>query len=106
MAKKRADTEGFLIASFKTFLEAYDRDCPFKQRGQLEYHVETIGLRRRLGSAKAALMDEAFQHALYRTLKAWRIGSRASKLHPFADFVAALHAKTATIEELDGLTID
>ena len=55
---------GVLTASFKTFLEAYDRDCPFTRHGQLQYHVETISRRRRLGSAKLALADEEFQRAL------------------------------------------
>lgn len=65
MTKRDIDSVAVLIASFKTFLEAYDRDCPFTRYGQLQYHVETIRLRRRLGSAKAALMDDDFQRALY-----------------------------------------
>jgi len=104
--KKRVDSVAILIASFKAFLDAYDRDCPFTKYGQLEYHVETIGLRRSLGSAKAALNDEMFQRSLYRTLQAWGIGSRASILRQFSDFVAALQAKAEAIEEVDGLTID
>ena len=95
-----------LTASFKTFLEAYDRDCPFTRHGQLQYHVETVRLRCRLGSAKAALNDETFQQSLYRTLQAWGIGSRASSLRPIPAFVDALQAKAAAIEELDGLAID
>ncbi len=106
MAKRETDSVPLLIAGFKTFLAAYDRDCPFRRHGQLQYHVETIRLRRRLGSAKAALNDRAFQQSLYRTLQAWGIGSRASSLRTFPDFVAALHAKAAAIEELDGLAID
>jgi hypothetical protein len=95
-----------LVANFKGFLDAYDRYCPFTRYGQLEYHVETISLRRRLGSAKAALSDEVFQQSLYRTLQAWGIGSRASSLRHFSDFVAALQVQAAAIEELDGLAID
>lgn len=44
-----------LIGRFATFLEAYDRYCPFTKSGQLEYHVETIQRLRAVGSAKAAL---------------------------------------------------
>lgn len=106
MTRKQTDSVAVLIAGFKTFLDAYDRDCPFTRHGQLQYHVETIGHRRRLGSAKAALNDEAFQRSLYRTLQAWGIGSRASTLRPLSDFVAALQAKAEAIEELDGLAID
>ena len=106
MARKKADSAAVLIGGFKTFLDAYDRDCPFTRHGQLEYHAETIRHRRRLGSAKAALHDDAFQRLLYRTLQAWGIGSRASTLRPFPDFAAALQAKAEGIEELDGLAID
>lgn len=95
-----------LIARFPIFLEAYDRFCPFKKYGQLEYHVETIRLRRALGSVEVALGDEAFQKSLYRTLQAWGIGSRASKLARFSDFVAALYAKKNDLSALDGLVID
>jgi hypothetical protein len=95
-----------LVGGFRTFLASYDRDCPFKRQGQLEYHVETIRIRRRLGSAKAALADEAFHRSLYRTLQAWGIGSRASSLRPFPEFVAAFQSKAKAIEDLDGLAID
>ena len=106
MTKRQTDSVALLIAGFKTFLAAYDQDCPFTRHGQLQYHVDTIRHRRRLGSAKAALADEAFQRALYRTLQAWGIGSRASKLRPFPEFVTALQAQGGTIEQLDGLAID
>ena len=106
VANKKADSAAVLVGGFKTFLDAYDRDCPFTRHGQLQYHVETIHHRRRLGSAKAALNDEVFQRSLYRTLQAWGIGSRASTLRPFSDFVVALQAKAEAIEELDGLAID
>ncbi len=106
MTKRHADSVALLVGGFKTFLEAYDRHCPFTRHGQLQYHVETIRARRRLGSVKAALADETFQRSLYRTLQAWGIGSRASTLRPFPEFVAALQAEAKTIEELDGLAID
>jgi hypothetical protein len=107
-AMKRQPTESLrlLIGGFKSFLASYDRDCPFKRHGQLQYHVETIRLRRQLGSARAALADPAFQRSLYKTLQAWGIGSRASALRPLPEFVAALKAKASTVEELDGLAID
>ena len=70
MPKKKTDGVLVLTASFKTFLEAYDRGCPFTRHGQLQYHVDTIRLRRRLGSAKAALQDEAFCRSLQNTLEA------------------------------------
>jgi hypothetical protein len=106
MKKKHIESVDILVGGFQTFLAAYGRGCPFNRYGQLQYHVETIRLRRRLGSAKAALADEAFHRSLYRTLQAWGIGARASSLHDFPDFVAALQAEARTIEELDGLAID
>lgn len=106
MTKRQAESVSLLVGGFTTFLGMYDRYCPFTRHGQLQYHVETIRSRRRLGSAKAALDDEAFQRALYRTLQVWGIGSRASTLRPFPEFVAALHAKGKTIEDLDGIAID
>lgn len=106
MTKRQAEFVPVLVGGFKTFLEAYDRYCPFTRHGQLQYHVETIRSRRRLGSAKAALADEAFLRGLYRTLQAWGIGSRASTLRAFPQFVAALQAEAKTIEALDNLAID
>ncbi len=97
---------GLLISRFTEFLAAYDRDCPFTKYGQLEYHVETIKKRRALGTAGSALNDESFQRSLYRTLQAWGIGSRGSKLKPFPAFVEALQAKEAEITDLDGIAVD
>jgi len=61
VTKRQTDSVALLIAGFKTFFGAYDRDCASTRHGQLQYHVETIRHRRRHGSAKAALADEAFQ---------------------------------------------
>lgn len=94
------------VAQFPSFLEAYDRHCPFTRYGQLEYHVETIHRLRELGSTEAALKDVSFQTGLYRTLEAWGIGSRGSVLRPLPSFVAALGAKAEEIRDLEGLTID
>jgi hypothetical protein len=104
--KRQADSVGILIASFPTFLGAFDAYCPFTHYGQLKHHVETIRLRRVLGSAKAAVNDPAFQRSLYRTLEVWGRGSRASRLRDFPELTAALRAEAAAIEDLDGLAID
>jgi hypothetical protein len=105
MRKRDTDSVAVLIASFRSFLAAFDKHCPFT-RYQLKCHVDTLSLRRRLGSAKAALDDDSFHRSLYETLRAWRIGARASNLRAFADFRDALHAQTTAIVEFDGLTID
>src|SRR5262245_11781507 len=106
VTKRQTESVSLLVGGFRTFLATFDRDRPFKRHGQLQYHVETIRSRRRLGSAKAALADEDFQRSLYRTLQAWGGGSRASTLRPFPQFVAALQSKAKTIEDLDGIAID
>ncbi len=100
------DFTHLLIAQFAACLKAYDRHCPFTNYGQLEYHVETIQQLRDLGSAGAALNDDSFQRSLYRTLQAWKIGTRGSVLKPFPAFVGALQAKAGEIQNFAGLTID
>src|SRR3972149_4588043 len=82
-----------LIAGFSRYLDAYTRKPAFTRAGQLEYHLESIALRRQLGSATAAVSDEAFVRSLYRTLQAWGIGSRASSLVPQSEFAAPLPDK-------------
>lgn len=95
-----------LITKFPQWLASYDEHCPFTRYGQREFHVETIHRRLAVGTAGHAIEDELFLRSLYRTLQAWRIGSRASILRPFTDFVEALHDKKAEICELDGVVID
>lgn len=100
------DFTDMLISGSPTFLEAYDEYCPFKRYGQLEYHAETIRLRRELGSPAAALNDQMFLRSLHRTLQAWGLGARASILKPFPDFVSSLQAKASEIAELGNVLID
>lgn len=95
-----------LIKEFPRYLQIFEHNPPFKRYGQWEYHVETIELRRELGSAKAALYDDQFLAALYKTLQAWGIGIRASKLVSFETFVAALRAKSSEIIGLEDKAID
>jgi hypothetical protein len=95
-----------LALNFPFYLNYYSDHCPFKKFGQLEYHLETIQRRRELVSAKAALKDHKYLTSLYKTIKAWGIGSRGSRLRPFDDFVSALNTNALEISELDGLRID
>jgi hypothetical protein len=95
-----------LIAAFPHFVQAFTENPPFTRFGQLEFHVETIGLRRTFGSSVTAVANDDFLESLYRTLKAWGIGGRASKLVPFPQFVEALQARGADIAAFDGMTID
>lgn len=95
-----------LIKNFPFFLEYYKDYCPFTKTGQFEFHRETIQKRRELGSVKAALKDMDYLKSLYRTLRAWGIGSRRSKLRPFNNFTDALNDISPDICELDGLKLD
>lgn len=95
-----------LIKKFPFFLKYYTDHYPFTKLGQLEYHRDTIQRRLDLGSAKAVLKDEDFLKSLYRTLQAWGIGSRASKLKSFDSFVNALTEITPEICNLDGIRLD
>jgi hypothetical protein len=106
MTRKREPLTPLLLADFPRFLDAFEKNCPFKRYGQLEYHVETIEQYRRFGSATAALADESFLRSLYKTLQSWGIGARASSLKPLADFAAALRERAAQIAQLEELAID
>jgi len=64
-----------LVASFERFLAYYEANPPFAKAGQLSTHRRTIALRRRLGTAAAALADDSFLDSLTETLIAWGVGS-------------------------------
>lgn len=95
-----------LIAGFPRFLAAYSNEPAFTRVGQLEFHVETIRLRRQLGSATAAVRDDRFLHSLYQTLNAWGIGRRASRLLPEAEFAEAVREKDTEIAKLENESIE
>jgi hypothetical protein len=95
-----------LIADFPHFLSVFLDNPPFNRAGQLEYHVDTIQLRRELGSVSKALSDDGFLQSLYRTLQAWGIGARASYLAPFEVFANRLQTKADEIAGLEETRID
>jgi hypothetical protein len=95
-----------LISDFPRFLQVFEKDPPFKKTGQLENHLDTIRLRRELGSATNAINNDEFLSSLYKTLQAWGIGARASNLNPFPAFASAIRARGSEIAHLEGLSID
>jgi len=95
-----------LIENFFFFLNYYKDYCPFTKPGQLEYHRNTIQQRFQLGSVKAALKDDFFLKSLYKTLQAWGIGSRRSKIKSFNNFVISLNELAQEISMLDNLKLD
>ena len=61
----------------------------------------SIQRRRELGSTAKAAHDHQFLAALYKTLQAWGIGARASKLRSYNDFESALRAKNSKMIALE-----
>jgi hypothetical protein len=95
-----------LIDRFSYYVSVFEQQPAFSRAGQLEHHLETIKLRRNLGTAIAALRSDEFLQCLYNTLLAWGIGVRASKLLPFPEFMVALRAHSVAIGELEQVHID
>jgi hypothetical protein len=95
-----------LIAQFPRFLDIFSRNTPFSRRGQLEHHRETIARRRELGSVAKAIDDDRFIASLYRTLRAWGIGIRASSLKPRENFAGAIRSNLPAICELENMSLD
>jgi hypothetical protein len=94
-----------LVERFPEWVSYFGTNGPFR-KSQLEYHRETIGRRLELGSAAAAVTDERFLRSLYDTLRAWGIGSRASRLKPFDEFVPILSRQKEAVAELEGTILD
>lgn len=95
-----------LIEKFPEWVSYFETNGPFRKPDQLQFHRETIDRRLELGSAAAAVTDEQFLRALYKTLRAWGIGARGSRLKPFDDFSAILGRLKETVAELETATID
>jgi len=94
-----------LTKDFGRYVRVYDEQVSFTTE-QLSAHRICISLRRQAGSVRAAVDDPQFLHALRRTLRAWGIGVRASRLVPEDEFAAALRAALPTLEILEPLAID
>jgi hypothetical protein len=80
-----------LTRGFAHYVAVYDDLVPFNSK-QLATHRETIALRDRAGSVRAAVSDIRFVTSLRRTLLAWGLGVRGSVLVPDAEFAQALTA--------------
>jgi hypothetical protein len=96
---------GKLIGGFGRYVRVYDDRVPFNM-DQLKAHRQTIALRYYAGSVRAAVENEEFVASLRRTLGAWGLDQRASRLVPKDEFTAALVAALPRIEPLERLTID
>ena len=96
---------GKLVSRFGDYVQVYDDRVPFTGE-QLAAHRQSVEVRRRAGGVRTALEDEEFLASLRRTLLAWGVGRRASRLVASDDFAAALRAVAPSLEALEPLTID
>jgi hypothetical protein len=102
----RAARVADLIQGFPRYVGVFEKSPAFTRIGQLEYHLETIQMRRKHGSAVTAVADDTFLSSLYQTLNAWGIGRRASRLLPEVEFVSAVRARIEDIAELEREVLD
>ena len=100
------EAEDLLIGAFPVFVAAFSRNPAFIKTAQLATHAKTIAIRRKLGSAQAALNDSTFLTSLYGTLRAWGIGSRGSRLLEVSEFVESLKRNESEIVALEGAALD
>lgn len=96
---------GKLASRFGDYVQVYDDRVPFTGE-QLAAHRRSVELRRRAGGVRAALEDEEFLASLRRTLLAWGVGRRASRLVDSDDFATALRAVAPGLEALEPLRIN
>ena len=95
-----------LINDFAACVESYDERVPFKKTGQYSLHRETIDMRRSHTNVHSALKDEVFIDHFRRTLYAWGIGKRGSRLVPLAEFGQRLRDCSDEIASFENLRLD
>jgi hypothetical protein len=93
-----------LIDNFQYYLECYEARPAFDHR-QLTHHLEALRLREALGGAEAAARDPAYARSLKRTLGAWGLNQRGSRLVDDGLFAAALAERADDIARLAPLRI-
>jgi len=94
-----------LTASFGHYLEVFEIRCPFNEK-QLRWHLDTLGMRFRLGTPSAAIADEQFLRRLWYTLDAWDMNAHGTKLQDMPTFRASLAKASTQLDGLQGLRID
>lgn len=105
-AQKHLTLVLLLTRDFPKWVEYFALHGPFTKPEQLSRHRESIELRRSHADLAAALDDEGFLKAVYETLKAWGIGSRASHLKPFEEFTAAIRGAGPRLCRVEARAID
>jgi hypothetical protein len=97
-----------LVGGFAHFLTVFDEHprAPFRHPDQLAWHLKTTELRTRLQTGERAAADPEFSTSLYRTLQAWGLDQRGSKLVPPTAFFQELAFRGKDVGRFDGLCID
>jgi hypothetical protein len=103
---KKKPPIGVLVADFERHLAYYEANPPFARPKQLAAHRRTIDLRRRLGSAVAAVADDKFLDNLAETLIAWGVGSHDAILVETPEFRSQMRRRAVEIAALDGILVD
>ena len=94
-----------LTGDFGRYVRIYDERVSFTTE-QLAAHRACIAARGQARTVRTAVDDPQFLQALRRTLRAWGIGVRASRLVSEERFAAALSVALPTLEVLEPLAID
>jgi len=94
-----------LCRNTQMYLNVFKNACPFNSR-QLRLHVQTINLRRELGNVGTALRNDNFITSLWKTLEAWGLNARGSRLLPLEKFRQVLLDYEGDIVRWDGIRID
>lgn len=94
-----------LVDHFDRFVAAYDALVPFAPE-QLASHQATVRLRHEAGSVSAAVADPRFVASLRRTLIAWGLDKRGSRLAKETEFGERLRVALPEIIALEPFRID
>jgi hypothetical protein len=95
-----------LIDGFPRWLDVFDGELPPARLGQQDGHVATLTRWRELdGDVSALIRDDLYVTTLYRTLQAWGIGRRGSRLVPIEAFRAGLLRAEPRLRALEGVRV-
>ena len=95
-----------LVSEFALSLDVYDQQVPFKRTGQYLLHRATIDRLRTFLNVHDAIQDEDFLESVHKTLYAWGIGKRGSRLVPLVEFEKRLRECSDEIASFENLRLD
>jgi len=97
----------YLYNDFPAYVLVYDRSIAFT-KSQLDAHLDTLRLRKKLGTVRNAVCSEVFADSLWATLVAWRMnrGRKGGGLMPPKTLARTLKTNVDIIEQLEDKKID